>query len=381
MKTPSHKPRSSRTRLAGRFAAALASSCVLACSSASDLRVADQGQLVRDDDGGLRSVSLRAEKGVGLSSAAQRSVHVPPPLELTGSVYEAAATVALPEVPPGQYPGIVNVYRLSDTIITGSEPHDAEALGQLAAWGVKTVLSVDGKVPDVEAATALGLRYVHVPIRYRGITDDQILKIAKTFRELEGPFYVHCFHGKHRGPAAAAIGRVALDGLERDHAIAEMRQWCSTASKYEGLYSSVALSDLPTAEATAAYEFDFASAMSFEGVRDAMVVLTRSWDEVKLVAENDWKPSSEHPDIDALQSATHVSQLMNACGEMEESKAYAADFHEMLGESQRHLGDVVEFLTKGRVEGTSEFTGSERLDAAFNAAKKSCLTCHAVYRN
>jgi protein tyrosine phosphatase (PTP) superfamily phosphohydrolase (DUF442 family) len=361
-----------------RLGLALAASCVLGCSSSSDLRRIEEQPL---ESGNLQPAGFQWESGVSLLSAAQRTVHVPPPLELTGSVFEAAATVALPEVPPGQYPGIVNVYRLSDTIITGSEPHDAEALGQLAAWGVKTVLSVDGKVPDVEAATALGLRYVHVPIRYRGITDDQILKIAKTFRELEGPFYVHCFHGKHRGPAAAAIGRVALDGLERDHAIAEMRQWCSTASKYEGLYSSVALSALPTADETAAYEFDFASAMSFEGVRDAMVVLTRSWDEVKLVARNGWKPSSEHPDIDALQSATHVSELMNACGQMEESKAYAADFHEMLAESQGHLGDVVEFLTAGRVEGTSEFLASDGLDAAFNAAKKSCLTCHAVYRN
>ena len=48
-----------------------------------------------------------------------------------------------------------------------------------------------------------------------GINEDEIAMIAKTFREVEGPFYVHCYHGKHRGPAAAAIGRVALDGLGR----------------------------------------------------------------------------------------------------------------------------------------------------------------------
>lgn len=365
-----------RVKLA-RCMIALVASWALACSSSSDLQMTEIG--VGPAGGELQPLGLRAE--AGLVPAASRRVHVPPPLELTGSVYEAAGTVALPDVPPGQYPGIVNVYRLSDTIITGSEPHDAEALGQLAAWGVKTVLSVDGKVPDVEAAQELGLRYVHVPIRYRGITDDQILKIAKTFRELEGPFYVHCFHGKHRGPAAAAIGRVALDGLERERAIAEMRQWCSTASKYEGLYSSVALSDLPTAAETEAFDFDFTSATSFKGVREAMVELTRSWDEVQLIEKNDWKPSSEHPDIDALQSATHVSQLMNACGNMEGTEDFEADYFEMLGQTQGHLSDVVQFLTDCRVEGTSEFVRNEQLDTAFNAAKKSCLTCHAVYRN
>ena len=325
--------------------------------------------------------AVTPEPGTEAPSVLSIQAFVPPPLQLSGTAYEAAATVALPNVPPGQYPGMVNVYRLSDTIISGSEPHDAEALAQLAAWGVKTVLSVDGKVPDVASAEELGLRYVHVPIRYRGITDDQIAKIAKTFRELEGPFYVHCFHGKHRGPAAAAIGRVALDGLPRDRAIAEMRQWCSTASKYEGLYTSVATSSIPSAAETSAYDFDFASAMTFDGVRDAMVVLTRSWDEVKLAAKSGWKPSSEHPDIDALQSATQVSQLMHACSDMQETADYPEDFREMLGASQGHIDALVEFLTDCRVEGTSEYLVHERLEETFRAAKASCLECHSYYRN
>ena len=131
-----------------------------------------------------------------------------------------------------------------------------------------------------------------MPIQYKGITEDQILQIAKTFRELEAPFYVHCFHGKHRGPAAAAIGSVALDGLDRDTAIAEMRQWCSTAQKYEGLYATVATADIPTADETAAFEFDFTSSHQFTGMRDAMITLTRSWDEVKLIRKNGWEASA-----------------------------------------------------------------------------------------
>ncbi|MEM8711484.1 MAG: hypothetical protein AAGG01_11065 [Planctomycetota bacterium] len=355
-----------------RASAAAAALCALACSSLHS------HELEGDELEGRRLEGTVAAAGGDVKTL---SAYVPPPLELSGTAYEAAATVALPDVPPGQYPGMVNVYRLSDTIISGSEPHDGEALSQIASWGVKTILSVDGKAPDAETAAELGMRYVHVPIRYRGITDDQLLKIAKTFRELEAPFYVHCFHGRHRGPAAAAIGRVALDGLNRDRAIAEMRQWCSTAEKYEGLYSSVAVSDIPTAAETAAHDFDFASAMTFDGVRDAMVVLTRSWDEVKLIAKNNWKPSSEHPDIDALQSATQVSQLLDACARTEESLGYPDDYQEMMVESRGHLADVVSFLTDCRVEGTSEFVRSDRLDAAFEAAKNSCLDCHAIYRN
>ena len=44
---------------------------------------------------------------------------------------------------------------------------------RLADMGVKTILSVDGKTPDVEAAKKLGMRYVHVPIQYRGITESE----------------------------------------------------------------------------------------------------------------------------------------------------------------------------------------------------------------
>lgn len=350
-----------------RLGAALAASLALACTSSLE-------PMGSPEPLGGTTEPLRR-------GAADRQVSVPPPMQLTGTAYEAAATVPLPKVAPGNYPGMANVYRLSDTIISGSEPHDAEALAQLAAWGVKTVLSVDGKAPDVESAEALGLRYVHVPIRYSGITEDQVSCIAKTFREMEAPFYVHCFHGKHRGPAAAAIGRVALDGLERERAIAEMRQWSSTASKYEGLYSTVAVSDIPSAEQTAAYDFDFASARQFDGVREAMIVLTRSFDEVKLMAKSEWKATSEHPDIDPLQSAVQVSQLMNACGEMEESAAYPEDFQEMMADSRQHLGDLVQFLTDCRVEGTSEYVRNEQLDASFKAAAASCTKCHATYRN
>ena len=306
---------------------------------------------------------------------------MPPPLELVGTAYEYAGTVSLPAVPPGNYPGLHNVYRLSDRIISGSEPVDEEALSQLAAWGVKTVISVDGKVPDLEGAQRSGLDYVHIPIRYSGIDDDQIAQIAKSFRELEGPFYVHCYHGKHRGPAAAAIGRVALDGLTRDRAIAEMRQWCSTASKYEALYSSVAVSDIPSAEETRAYAFDFAPAKAFGGFREVMVEMTRCWDEVKLAEKNGWAPDPNHPDVDALQSATQVQQFLLRCQEHDTPGADNADFQESMADCQDGIAKIVELLTDCRTSDMSVGDVSLQLEDAYNLVSESCLTCHAVYRN
>ncbi|MEE2940967.1 MAG: sulfur transferase domain-containing protein [Planctomycetota bacterium] len=313
--------------------------------------------------------------------SAQVTGQVPPPLVLESTAYEVAGSVPLPDVPPGNYPGIQNVFRLSDRIISGSEPHDAEALAQLAAWGVRTVISVDGKAPDLEGAAAAGLEYVHIPVRYGGITEDEVMQIAKSFRELEAPFYVHCFHGRHRGPAAAAIGRVALDGLERDVAIAEMRQWCSTAAKYEGLYSTVATATIPSAEETAAYDFDFAPARHAAGIREGMIVMTRVWDEVKLVEANGWQPDEEHPDIDPLRSATIFAQLLRSCDDAERPDGAGEDFEEMMAAGLDGADRLVELLTECRVEGVAPDDRLERLEAAFDLVSESCLDCHVDYRN
>lgn len=314
-------------------------------------------------------------------SAAVAARDVPPPLRLEGSAYEVAGLVPLPQVPPGNYPGLHNVFRLSDRIISGSEPHDQEALAQLAAWGVKTVISVDGKAPDVEGAAENGLTYVHIPIRYSGITEDEVLQIAKSFRELEPPFYVHCFHGKHRGPAAAAIGRVAVDGIRRDMAIAEMRQWCSTSKKYEGLYSTVATAAMPTAAETAAYDFDFTPARRFEGVRDGMIVMARVWDEIKLAEQNGWEPDPKHPDVDPLRSATILAQAFRECSTVARPDGAGDDYDEMMASGVRGAEDLVRLLTECRAEELGFDQRAQALEDAYTMASESCANCHVDYRN
>ena len=273
---------------------------------------------------------------------------------------------------PGNYPGIQNVFRLSDRIISGSEPHDAEALAQLAAWGVRTVISVDGKAPDLEGAAAAGLS-THVPVRYGGITEDQVMQIAKSFRELEAPFYVLL-----RPPprsAAAAIGRVALDDLGQDVAIAEMRQWCSTAAKYEGLYSTVATATIPSPNrpppTTSTSPPRHAS-----GLREGMIAMTRVWDEVKLVEANGWLPDEEHPDIDPLPRR-RSSPRCSALRRRRAPDGAGEDFEEMMGACLDGADRLVELLTDCSVEGVAL---DDRLEVAFDVVSESCLDCHVDYQ-
>ena len=314
-------------------------------------------------------------------------VAVAPPMELSGSAYEAAADTPLETVRPLDLPGLLHVYHLSGNIISGAEPQGREGLRRVAQLGVRTILSVDGKVPDAAGAAEFGMRYVHVPLQYVGLTDDEILNIAKTFRELEGPFYVHCFHGKHRGPAAAALGRVVLDGVPRDHAIAEMRQWCETSSKYEGLYSTVAAALLPTPAETARHAFDFPAAHRFDGFRSLMIEMTRKWDLVKEAQERGWQIDPEHPDVLPLGEATQLHQLFAATREFAQDPAWSSDFHGWLEEgidASSRLVRALEASSMAAAEAPGEPGAAdwpEQAASAFATLQTNCVACHDAYRN
>ena len=347
--------------------------------------------------GATRSSGLALAGLLAVACAGQpETVHgvaaadLPAPLHLEGTAFDTAARLTLPAIAPGEYPGLHHVFRLSETIVSGAEPEGEAAFEQLADWGVKTVLSVDGKVPEAELAAQHGLRYVHVPIQYKGITEDELLRITKTFRELEAPFYVHCFHGKHRGPAASAIGRVVLDGAPRDRAIAEMRQWCETSGKYEGLYSTVATVDLPTPGDSAAYAFDFEPAHQLDDLRVGMVKMTRHFDNLELFEAADWQPLADHPDLDLLQEAVQLHQLTSQVHDLGATADWEDDFRGWMDESTARTAELVRTFSEcskeqlaASAEGADDAESAWRSRARelFQALDQSCKACHTVYRN
>ncbi|MBI1381993.1 MAG: hypothetical protein GC161_13010 [Planctomycetaceae bacterium] len=300
------------------------------------------------------------------------------PIAVDGAVYDFAATVPLTPSEPEEHGSLHNVFRLSENIVSGSEPHDADALRQLKEWGIRTIISVDGSEPMAEEAAALGMRYVHVPIQYKGITSDEKMRIAKTFRELEGPFYVHCFHGKHRGPAAAAVGRVVLDGIGRDRAVAEMRQYCGTAKSYEGLYQAIALQDLPDSAASAAYEFGFDPVSRPKGIVGTMVHISRAHDHLVDLAARDFAADPLHPDVDALNEAKKLLTNFRSSMMLEDIKTGPSDqvewFHSSISDSERLVAALEKFRAGNQA-------AKDEAKAAFASVKKTCATCHDSYRN
>ena len=78
----------------------------------------------------------------------------------------------------GEDGGLDNVMSLKGDVINGSAPKSDAAFDALAAMGVKTIVSVDGARPDIEAADERGMRYVHIPIGYDDVTPEEARQIA-----------------------------------------------------------------------------------------------------------------------------------------------------------------------------------------------------------
>lgn len=149
-----------------------------------------------------------------------------------------------PESPAGALPkpavenGPENLIQVAPQLYSGAEPHTRDQFAALQKLGVKTIISVDGALPDTQLAHEFGMRYVHVPIGYDAIPGRAVGQLDKAVKELPGPFFVHCHHGKHRGPAAAAIcGRAA--GWIDDKAALNLLEQAKTGKNYKGLWESV----------------------------------------------------------------------------------------------------------------------------------------------
>src|SRR5262245_56285152 len=130
-----------------------------------------------------------------------------------------------------------NAYQIHPKVISGGLPEGDAAFQELADLGVKTVISVDGATPDIETAKKHGLRYIHLPHGYDGIPRPRANELAKAVRDLPGPIYIHCHHGKHRSPAAATVACVAAGLVDPTNAELILRT-AGTSENYRGLYQS-----------------------------------------------------------------------------------------------------------------------------------------------
>lgn len=264
--------------------------------------------------------------------------------------------------------GLHNLFAVSSRVYSGSEPQGAEGFDSLVQLGVKTIVSVDGARPQVELARERGIRYVHIPIGYDGVPASAQRALARVMRDNAGAVYMHCHHGKHRGPAAAAIA--CLTARELDVMAAEsLLRDAGTSPDYAGLYRDVRQFELPgpTDELP-----ELVEVATVDSLVSAMAGLGRHFDDLKLCRQAEWQTPGEHPDLVPAGVARLVQEALHETTRTADLSDYPPEFRTLLEESDATADRVAQALA-----------GNDRAEAekAFRDLEKSCRQCHVRWRD
>ncbi len=274
------------------------------------------------------------------------------------------------KLPHGEHlPGVDNVLKVTPNVVSGSQPHGEAGFKTLKDLGIDVIVSVDGATPDIENARKYGMRYVHVPIGYDGISDEAqaaLKRVMKDFRQ--DKIFFHCHHGKHRGPAAAAVACYESGDLSEDQALDFMRS-AGTSSSYGGLWKEI--TDFKPVPFTTQLPM-LVEIAEVESVAAAMAKIDRIYDQLVLCDQAGWKAPPEHADLDPAQQALLMQEGLHETGRLLKADQYDAKFREMLAENERLSKQLKQQIAAGQ---NGEATKT------LKAVKASCSACHNDYRN
>lgn len=326
----------------------------------------------------LSLAALLSGAGLLLSCAASRPAPIaqgPSPTPAQCDLNASPLAGSAPAAPIGQpvsAPALHNVHWLSTKIVSGAAPEGDAAFDELRSMGVKTIITVDGATPDLARAEARGMRYVHIPITYAQANKPQQLELARAVRDLPGPIFIHCHHGKHRGPAAAASAAVLLGLVTPDEGVAFMKT-AGTAPNYQGLYACVADARPAAADAIDAAPSDFPAVRKPKGITAAMVDIDEAYEHLGEIASAGWKTPKAHPDLVPVLEAGRLTDLLRVSAEDRKAQALGDDFQKQLASAIARAAALEDGLTGG--------APATELDARWKLVVASCKDCHAAHRD
>ncbi len=265
-----------------------------------------------------------------------------------------------------------NPVRVHEQVISGGLPEGDAAFAELKALGIRTVISVDGARPDVAAAEKHGLRYVHLPHGYDGVPEVRAKALAKAVRDLPGPIYIHCHHGKHRSPAAAAVACVGAGLISHDDAAIVLKV-AGTSEAYRGLFQS-AEEAVPLDHALlAALPADFPSVAKLPAMAEAMVEIEHVHDRLKAIESAGWKTPAHQaglvPDHEALLLREQFTELLRT----KELAEKPEKFQQLTREAEA-AALALEAALKGSIN-------RESASRLFAVVSSNCKACHQMFRD
>lgn len=206
-------------------------------------------------------------------------------------------------------PGLHRLFHVSPRVYSGAEPRGDDAFAALARRGVRTLVCVDSSHPRIEQAARHGLRYIHIPIGYDQISPEASAAMATVMRSRRGAVFVHCHHGRQRGPSMAAIAAI-VEGAATPEQAVEVLSAIGTSRLYAGLWRDVLRFKMPDADLPVS---ELRETANLDELAEVMAELDRTWDRVKTLQQRGWRSASNHPGLDGTLAAKWLRrQLQHA---------------------------------------------------------------------
>ncbi|MBI1247608.1 hypothetical protein GC197_07135 [bacterium] len=274
------------------------------------------------------------------------------------------------KLPHGEHlPGVDNVLKVTKNVVSGSQPHGEEGFKTLQDLGIDVIVSVDGAIPSVELAHKYGMRYVHIPFGYDGIPDQAQASLKRVMQDYQQQkIFFHCHHGKHRGPAAAALACYEDGGLTKNQAIDFMRS-AGTSSDYAGLWKGI-LEFKPVPKSTPLPPL--VEVAKVDSLAMAMAKIDRVYDRLVLCKEADWKTPPKHADVLPVHEALMLQEGIYEAGRLLQEDQFDAKFRERVDVTVEMSTTLKKQIEAGQTKDAT---------ASLKAIKASCTACHAKYRN
>lgn len=273
---------------------------------------------------------------------------------------------------PAEFPGLHQVVTYAPGLYSGAVPEGDEGFASLQAMGVKTIISVDGAMPDVEAAREHGLRYVHLPIGYNGASPERAKELAKAIESLPGPIYVHCHHGKHRSAGALAVAGVMTGRFNNAFAVERMKV-SGTAPTYTGLFRGAEEAKLMDPKVLSNLVCAFPERSKPDGMVAGMVAIDEFNDQLKEIEKAGWTVPEHSPDLVPVSVAKQMSEHLVALRTDEHTVREGAEFLALLNDSVSKASTLQQALELKLAQ--------EELATRMKALQASCKACHKQYRD
>lgn len=282
--------------------------------------------------------------------------------------HPASAQEAPPAFPKKVICGhIENCFEVTPGLFSGGSPETEADFAELAKLGVTHLISVDGKPPLIDLAKKHNLKYIHLPIGYGQLASKTMAQIAAAMPESpETKVFIHCHHGKHRGPAAAAIACQYSKGLSSEKALAWLKV-AGTSPDYPGLFDAVRAFPAIQKADVEKYRGTFVDAVPPPPLVESMLTIDEQFDAITAAI----KTSTPESLTKARTTATLLKEGLTELGR-EKHTAKADLFAKHLAESLDATKQLEASLKPGSAENPTKILAM---------VKGTCAKCHHETRD